>query len=271
MATIDTIRLGYSPCPNDTFMFYGIVCGGLTLPGIEIVAELHDVETLNLMAMTAELDVSKLSFHAWIQVRERYRLLSSGAALGHGCGPLLVSKRPLARSEIVKARVVLPGEWTTAHLLFRLWAPDAVNKTFTTYDRILPEIAAEKADCGVIIHESRFTFAQAGFLPVVDLGAWWEAETGLPIPLGCIAAKEELGSDLINNMEALIRRSIRRAQNDPTAAFPYVHQHAQELSEAVLNQHIQTFVNSFSIDLGETGRAAADMLVLRAQEAGIVP
>jgi len=270
MAAKDTIRLGYSPCPNDTFMFYGIASGELRLPGIDIVTELHDVETLNCMAMAAELDISKLSFHAWLRVRQRYRLLSSGGAIGYGCGPLVVSKRPMPHSEIAKARVVLPGEWTTAHLLFRLWAPGATNRKFTTYDNILPEIEAGRADCGVIIHENRFTYSQAGFLSLVDLGAWWEEETGLPIPLGCIAAKEELGNDLINNMESLIRRSIRRAQSDPTDALPYIHQHAQEFSEEVLAQHIQTFVNPFSIDLGETGRAAADMLVSRAQEAGII-
>ncbi len=270
MAPIDTIRLGYSPCPNDTFMFFGIACGELKPPGIKIVTELHDVETLNRMAMAAELDISKLSFHAWIKVRQRYRLLSSGAALGYGCGPLLVSKRPLTRTEVANARVVLPGEWTTAHLLFRLWAPGANKRTFTTYDRILPEITADRADCGVIIHESRFTYAQAGFTSIVDLGAWWESETGLPIPLGCIAAKKELGNDLIHKMETLIRRSIRRAQKEPAAALPYIQQHAQELSEEVLRQHIQTFVNPFSIDLGKTGRAAADMLTLRAQEAGII-
>lgn len=270
MAPIDTIRLGYSPCPNDTFMFYRIACDELKLPGIKIVTALHDVETLNRMAMAAELDISKLSFHAWIRVRQKYRLLSSGAALGYGCGPLLVSKSPLTRSEVVNARVVLPGEWTTAHLLFRLWAPDAKNRTFAIYDQILPEIAAGRADCGVIIHENRFTYAQAGFTSVVDLGAWWESETGLPIPLGCIAAKKELGSDLIREMEALIRRSIRRTQKEPAAALPYIQQHAQELSDGVLRQHIQTFVNPFSIDLGKTGRAAVDMLALRAQEAGII-
>ncbi len=271
MAAITSIRLGYSPCPNDTFIFFGIACGGLTMPGVEIVPELHDVETLNRMAMTGEIDVSKLSFHAWLQVRERYRLLSSGAALGYGCGPLVVSKRPLARSELAKARVVLPGEWTTAHLLFRLWAPEAENRSFATYDRVLSEIESGRADCGVIIHENRFTYSQAGFESLVDLGAWWEADTGLPIPLGCIAAKEELGDEFITNVEALIRRSIQQAQSDPATALPYIHRYAQELSEEVLDLHIQTFVNAFSFDLGETGRAAVDMLALRAREAGIVP
>ena len=271
MGAINFIRLGYSPCPNDTFMFFGIASGGLTIPGIDIVTELHDVETLNRMALADELDVSKLSFHAWIQVRSKYRLLSCGAALGYGCGPILVARRPLTRSEVSKARVVLPGEWTTAHLLFRLWAPEARNRYFATYDRIFDELSAERADCGVLIHESRFTFSDAGLVSVVDLGAWWEAETGLPIPLGCIAAREDLGDGLTAEIEALIRRSIRRAQADPAAALPYIRRHAQELSDEILQQHIETFVNPFSIDLGDTGRAAADMLALRAREAGIIP
>lgn len=270
MAATQSIRLGYSPCPNDTFIFFGIACGGLTVPGVEIVPELHDVETLNRMAIAGEVDVSKLSFHAWLQVRDRYRLLSSGAALGYGCGPLVVSNRPLERSDLAKARVVLPGEWTTAHLLFRLWAPEAGNRTFTTYDRVLSEIESGRADCGVIIHENRFTYSQAGFEAIVDLGAWWEADTGLPIPLGCIAAKEKLGDEFITHMETLIRRSIQQAQSDPGAALPYIRRHAQELSEEVLEKHIQTFVNAFSLDLGGTGRAAIDMLAVRAREAGIV-
>jgi 1,4-dihydroxy-6-naphthoate synthase len=270
MTASETIRLGFSPCPNDTFMFFAIASGELTLPGREIVTELHDVETLNCKAMMAELDISKLSFHAWMKVRSQYRLLSSGAALGYGCGPLVVSKKPLTRADMTQARVVLPGQWTTAHLLFRLWAPEAKYRAFTTYENILSEIEAGRADCGVIIHENRFTYSQAGFLSVIDLGARWEKQTGLPIPLGCIAAKEELGDDLISRAEDMIRRSIRRSQNDPSAALPYIHQHAQELSEEVTRQHIHTFVNPFSIELGETGRAAVDMLTLRAKEAGII-
>ena len=270
MATTNTIRLGFSPCPNDTFMFFAIASGELKLPGFDIVTELHDVETLNCKAMTAELDISKLSFHAWLKVRPKYRLLSSGAALGYGCGPLVVSKRPLTRADMTEARVVLPGQWTTAHLLFRLWAPGAKYRTFTTYENILSAIEADKADCGVIIHENRFTYSRAGFLSVIDLGAWWEQETSLPIPLGCIAAKKELGDDLIKKAEDLIRSSIRRSQNDPSAALPFIRQHAQELSEEVTRQHIHTFVNPFSVELGETGSAAVDMLAQRAQEAGII-
>ena len=270
MPTAESIRLGYSPCPNDTFIFYGIAAGGLQLPGVRIEVELHDVETLNRMAMTARLDVTKLSFHAWLLVRERYRLLDSGAALGYGCGPILVSKEPLTRSGVAAARIVLPGEWTTAHLLFRLWAPEAGNRYFVTYDRILSEISAGKADCGIIIHENRFTYTQAGFHTVVDLGAWWEEETGLPIPLGCIAARAELGEGQMRDIEGLIRRSIRQAQENPEQTFPYIRRYAREMSDDVLRRHIHTFVNSYSLDLGETGKRAVAELDQRARAAGII-
>jgi 1,4-dihydroxy-6-naphthoate synthase len=270
MSTAESIRLGYSPCPNDTFIFHGIAAGELQLPGVRIEVELHDVETLNRMAMTARLDVTKLSFHAWLLVRERYRLLESGAALGHGCGPILVSKEPLTRSEVAAARVVLPGEWTTAHLLFRLWAPERANRYFVTYDRILSEISAGKADCGVIIHENRFTYTQAGFHTVVDLGAWWEEETGLPIPLGCIAARSELGEGRMRDIEELIRRSILQAQENPEPTLPYIRRYAREMSDDVLRRHIHTFVNSYSLDLGETGKRAVAELDKRARAAGII-
>ncbi len=271
MPAAESIRLGYSPCPNDTFIFYGIAAAGLRIPGIRIEVELHDVETLNRMAMTARLDVSKLSFHAWLLVRERYRLLNSGAALGHGCGPILVAQRPLTRVEVAATRIVLPGEWTTAHLLFRLWAPQAANRYFVTYDRILPEVAAGKADCGVIIHENRFTYAAAGFQAVVDLGAWWEAETGLPIPLGCMAVRTELGDGRAREIEALIRRSIHLSRQNPDAALPYIRRYAREMSAEVLRRHIDTFVNPYSLDLGETGKRAVAELERRARAAGIIP
>jgi 1,4-dihydroxy-6-naphthoate synthase len=270
MPAAESIRLGYSPCPNDTFIFHGIASGNLQLPGIRFEVELHDVEKLNRMAMAARLDVTKLSFHAWLRVRDRYRLLASGAALGHGCGPILVSKAPLTRSEVIAARVVLPGEWTTAHLLFRLWAPEAGNRYFVSYDRVLADIETGMADCGVIIHENRFTFADAGYHAIVDLGAWWETETGLPIPLGAIAARGELGEGRMRDIEALIRRSIRHARRFPESALPYVRRYAREFSDAVLQEHIRTFVNAYSLDLGDTGKRAVDEMARRARTAGVL-
>jgi 1,4-dihydroxy-6-naphthoate synthase len=222
------------------------------------------------MAMEQQLDITKLSFHAWLTIRQAYTLLQSGAALGYGCGPVLIASRPLSRRELASARVVFPGRWTTAHLLFRLWAPEAENRLFTTYDRIFDMLASGGADAGVIIHENRFTFTQAGFTEIVDLGAWWEAETGLPIPLGCIAARRTLPDDVPRRVEQLIRESIQRAANHPDEAMPYMREHAQEMESGVLRRHVETFVNDFSLDLGPVGQQAVDTLQQRARQAGII-
>lgn len=264
------ISLGYSPCPNDTFIFHALVSGRLCVPGVRIREELHDVETLNRMAFRGLLDLSKLSFYAWLMVQDNYRLLSSGAALGYGCGPLLIARTPFSRDDMKACRVVLPGEWTTGHLLFRLWAPHADRRFFTTYDRIFDTLDRGEADCGVIIHESRFTYAQLGYTAVVDLGAWWEEETGLPVPLGCIAAHRRLAPEVIDRLEEAIRQSITATRQDPRPAMPYIRAYAQEMSEPVLSAHIDTFVNDFSIDLDDIGHRAIRVLEERADQAGII-
>jgi 1,4-dihydroxy-6-naphthoate synthase len=264
------LTLGYSPCPNDTFIFHGIASGALALDGIEFSHQLHDVEILNQMAVDGALDVTKLSFHAWLKVKSEYRLLASGAALGYGCGPIVISRERLTREEMARCRVVLPGEWTTAHLLFRLWAPEAEKRHFVSYDRIFKEVENGNADCGVIIHENRFTFEEAGFESVVDLGAWWESESGLPLPLGCIAARRNLGTETAKKIEDLIRRSIRASEDNPEVALPYIRQYAQEMDVDVLRRHIRTFVNEFSLDLGDTGRAAIYLLEEKARTAGVI-
>ena len=264
------LTLGYSPCPNDTFMFNAIAGGMATLDGYRLMPVLHDVETLNGMAMDAVLDISKVSFHAWLKIKGCYRLLSSGAAMGFGCGPILVARRSLKRADIPSCRVVLPGRWTTANLLFQLWAPRHCTVSFTSYDRIFDTLAAGQADCGVIIHESRFTFESAGFKPVVDLGAWWEAKTALPIPLGGIVAKKRLGQRLIHKIDDTVRRSIVQARKYPEETMPYVRRHAQELEKAVLSAHIETFVNDFSTAMAPSGHKAIETLERMAREKGVL-
>ncbi|MGD9367082.1 MAG: 1,4-dihydroxy-6-naphthoate synthase [Desulfobacteraceae bacterium] len=271
MEEIKTITLGFSPCPNDTFIFNGLVNGLAHLPGHAIHEQLHDVETLNQMAFKSVLDVSKLSFFAWLMVKDRYRLLNSGGALGFGCGPVVVAKKALAHGDMAQCRIVLPGEWTTAHLLFRMWAPQARERRFAPYDRIFDAILSDQADCGVIIHESRFTFQHLGLHQVVDLGAWWEDLTGLPIPLGCIAAHKRIGVDSAEQVDEAIRRSIVLARQDPEATLPYVRTHAQEMTPEVLDAHIHTYVNEFSLDLGDSGRSAVAVLEEKARKTGIIP
>jgi len=263
--------LGYSPCPNDTFIFNGLANGLVHLPDHEVRPQLHDVETLNRMALDSALDVSKLSFFAWLRVKDRYRLLSSGGALGFGCGPVVVALRKLTQADMAACRIVLPGEWTTAHLLFRMWAPQAGDRFFVPYDRIFETLTSGQADCGVIIHESRFTYQQSGFRQVVDLGAWWEASTGMPVPLGCIAAHSRIDKDLADQVDQAIYRSIVLAREDPRAALPYIRAHAQEMTTEVLDAHIHTFVNEFSLDLGTRGRAAVATLEEKARQTGIIP
>ncbi|MDL2269556.1 1,4-dihydroxy-6-naphthoate synthase [Desulfosarcina sp. OttesenSCG-928-A07] len=263
-----TLTLGYSPCPNDTFIFNAIADKTVRVEGVEFTPVLKDVETLNQMAMDAVLDVSKLSFYAWMAVKDRYAMLKSGGAMGFGCGPVLISKKNLTRSDIPGCRIVFPGRWTTAHLLFRLWAPDAENRLFTSYDKIFETLTSGEADCGVIIHESRFTFESAGFRPIVDLGAWWEEKTGLPIPLGCIAARTDLGDGMIQKIDAAIHHSVKTAFAHPEKTLPYLRQHAQELDEAVLSAHVKTFVNDFSLNLSEMGKEAIDTLESMARDAG---
>jgi 1,4-dihydroxy-6-naphthoate synthase len=267
---LPTLTLGYSPCPNDTYIFHALSEGLLAEMPARFTTQLHDVETLNQMAFEGRLDITKLSFFAYLKCKADYQLLGSGAALGYGCGPVVVAKKPLKAADMAAARVVLPGEWTTAHLLFRLWAPDAQGRFFLPYDQIFGALERGEADAGVIIHESRFTFEAAGFTAVADLGAWWETETGLPIPLGCIAAQQNLPADLIRGVDAAIGQSLAFARSYPDTVMPRVRRYAQEMAEDVLKAHIDTFVNDFSRDLGVEGHAAIATLTAMAQERGIL-
>ena len=239
------------------------------MPDAEISWDFEDVETLNREAMRSTYDITKLSFHAYLAVRDRYRLLRAGAALGFGCGPVVVSRHPVTAAELPGLRIVLPGEWTTAHLLFRLSAPDANRKRFVRYDEIIPSVVSGAADAGVIIHEDRFVFEKAGLHRVADLGEWWESRTGAPIPLGCIVMKHEAADRYAEVFEALIRRSLDDRKEDPDCALPFILEHARQLDPAIVRRHIDTFVNRFSYDLGDGGNRAVQSLEMMAKEAGI--
>ena len=267
------LTVACSPCPNDTFMFHDLAVGRLRMPDRPIEMHLHDVEALNRSALEGTYDVTKVSFHAYLLVRDRYELLSVGAALGFGCGPVVVSKRPLETDgpdALAGARVAVPGELTTAHLLLRLWAPRAADRVFARYDRIMDLVAAGEADAGVVIHEGRFTYAQRGLRLVADLGQWWQGRTGLPIPLGGIVARKSLGGPVIRQFEALLGRAVRNSLEHPEDTHEYVRQYAQEMDAAVLAEHIRTFVNDYSLDLGRDGRAAVEKLRELAAEAGVI-
>jgi 1,4-dihydroxy-6-naphthoate synthase len=254
------LTCAYSTCPNDTFIF----CQLAQESGIEV--HLHDVETLNRMSFKEQFDITKLSFHAWLLVRDTYELLNVGAALGRGCGPLVISMGSALDEDPV---VAVPGEYTTAHLLLRLWNPGIKTRIFMPFDRIMDAVESGEADAGVIIHEGRFVFKERGFECLEDLGDWWEGETGMPIPLGCIAARKSLGAERIAEIEQLLRRSIQTALDDPGSTSKYVKAHAQELDDEVIRKHIKTYVNDFTLDLGDEGRAAIEKLKQMAGDAGI--
>jgi 1,4-dihydroxy-6-naphthoate synthase len=258
------LTLAYSTCPNDTFIFCQLAQNS------DIDVHLHDVETLNRMAFEETFDVTKLSFHALLLLQDQYQLLNVGAALGRGCGPLVIrrSDAPVALS--TESVIAVPGEFTTAHLLLRLWKPELKNRIFMPFDQIMDAVASGTADAGVIIHEGRFVYKERGFECVEDLGKWWEGQTGLPIPLGCIAAKKSLGAERINAFEKHLAASIQTAFDDPDSTTDYVKAHAQELADDVTLEHIKTYVNDFTRDLGSEGRAALDKLQEMAQAAGVI-
>ena len=265
------LTMAYSPCPNDTLMFHDVAAGGLAAGGYEVSVQLHDVETLNRLALAATYDVTKLSFHAYLLVREHYQLLTAGAALGFGCGPLLVARTPIAAADLSGCSVAIPGELTTAHLLLRLWAPAVQRKRFVRYDEVMDLVACGAVDCGLLIHESRFVYAQAGLTCVADLGQWWESRTGQPIPLGGIVARRTLGPATITALDDLLRQGIRRARANPAVAADYIRRHARETDEAVLQQHIAMFVSDYSENLGPLGLEAVATLERLAREAGVIP
>ncbi len=260
------LTCAYSTCPNDTFIFCQLAQEN------DIEVHLHDVETLNRMSFKEQFDITKLSFHAWLLVQDTYELLNVGAALGRGCGPLVISRKyfPKAQDLKPKASIAVPGEYTTAHLLLRLWNPGIKNRIFMPFDQIMNAVESGDADAGVIIHEGRFIFEERGFQSLQDLGEWWEDETGLPIPLGCIAARKSLGAERIGEIEQRLRRSIQTALDDPGSTSEYVKAHAQELEDEVIRKHIETYVNDFALDLGDEGREAIQKLQQMARDAGLI-
>jgi 1,4-dihydroxy-6-naphthoate synthase len=251
-------------------MLHALSTGLVSRPGWQLNTSLYDVEQLNQLARDQVYDISKLSFHGWLQVRSSYRLLHTGAALGYGCGPLLVAKQQYTRDQVADLRVALPGQLTTAHLLFRLWQPAAKQRVFTPYDQVLGMIERGKVDCGVVIHEGRFTYQQRRLCCLADLGEWWQQAAGLPIPLGCFAARRSLPDQLVAEVEACMAESIAHARSNPTAPLAYMRRHAQELDDTVITQHVETFVNDFSLNLGEQGLAAVDKLEEMARVAGVI-
>jgi 5,8-dihydroxy-2-naphthoate synthase len=260
------LTFGFTPCPNDAFAFHALV-HGLVPAGFEVEPVLLDIEELNQRAARAELRLSKLSFGAAAAAGDRYRLLRSGAALGRGVGPLVVAREQGSLVDRAGGRIAVPGSETTAFLLLRLAAPALGDVVELRYDRILDAVAAGEVDAGLIIHESRFTYAEHGLVAVADLGEWWEGETGLPVPLAGIFARSDLSPELVDEAEAAIRASVEYAFANPEASREYVRSLSHEMSDEVCAAHIALYVNEHSVDIGDEGLAAIDRLLGRATAA----
>lgn len=255
------LSLGFSPCPNDTFIFDALVNHKMDAGGLELDVFLEDVQTLNEWAMQGKLDISKISYGVLPLVSADYDLLNSGGALGKGVGPLLIAKSPVPLAEVNQKTIAIPGRHTTANLLFSLAFPDAGNKQYKLFSNIEQSVLEGSAELGVIIHENRFTYQQKGLFKVMDLGAYWESQTNSPIPLGGIVMRKKFGPGLQHEVNALIRKSVEYAFARYPLITEYVQEHAREMEEAVMRQHIDLYVNDFSIDLGEAGKAAVNTLL----------
>ena len=249
------LTLGFSPCPNDTFMFDALVHAKVDTEGLEFEVLMEDVEALNQRALQKELDVTKLSYHALLHCVQDYALLKSGSALGINCGPLLIQKKgntPLTAD----SKVAIPGKYTTANLLLDIAFPHLQNKVEMLFSDIEQTVVEGVVDAGLIIHENRFTYQEKGLEKVRDLGEFWQGSTGFPIPLGGIVVKRDLPSEIQRNVQRVLKRSVEYAFSHPESAKDYIRFHAQEMEEAVIYKHIRLYVNDFSLDLGVEGAQA---------------
>jgi len=264
------LTLGFSPCPNDTFIFDAMVNGKIDTMGLTFDYVMEDVATLNQWAEQGKLDVTKLSYSTFLHTVNQYALLHSGSALGEGVGPLLVSKKELELAKIDTLKIAIPGFNTTANLLLSLTFPQAKNKTELVFSEIEAAVINGEYDAGLIIHESRFTYQKKGLRKLIDLGDWWEKETNAAIPLGGIVMRRSLGSGLCATVDKIIKESLAYSWQQYPSLAPFVTENAQEMEEDVMRQHINLYVNSYSTDLGEKGRNAITTLFEKAKAGGLI-
>jgi 1,4-dihydroxy-6-naphthoate synthase len=266
----DARKLAYSPCPNDTYIFAALT-NGLLDDAPSVSATLEDIDALNASAEQGRYELTKISYGVVPQVTQRYRLLRAGGALGRGCGPLLVARSSAALSDFANRLIAIPGERTTAFALLRLVLGTRPPTALMRYDHIIEAVQRGTVDAGLIIHESRFTYGAAGLVAIADLGAWWESETGLPIPLGVVAVRDDIADDDALALNDAIRRSLKFARAHPQAVMPYVREHAIEMSDDVTQKHVALYVNEFTDDIGDEGMRAVREFFARAGAAGVLP
>ena len=265
------LKLGFSPCPNDTFIFDALIHHKIDTQGLEFEVYFDDVETLNQKALAAELDITKLSFYAYAYVHEQYVLLDAGSALGFGVGPLLICKNQEIANNLDPELIVgIPGVYTTANFLLGIAYPQLGNKKVLVFSDIESSLIDDTIDIGLIIHENRFTYQEKGLHKIMDLGSYWETLTGCAIPLGGIVVNRSLDIETQHKVNRLIRKSVEYAFENPKSGLEFIKSHAQEMSEEVMYKHIDLYVNDYSIDLGSEGRKAIDVMFKMAEEKGII-
>jgi len=266
----EPIKLAFSPCPNDTFIFGAIVKGLIDTEGLEFDYRMEDVESLNHLAMTDKIDMVKVSYHAFLYLSPVYRLLDAGSALGFGNGPLLISQKQYSTGELKDLLIAIPGEYTTAHLLLKLLVPGIQRKKILVFNEIEDAILKGEVDAGVIIHENRFTYDKKGLVKIIDLGEAYESITHSPIPLGGIIAKKKLGDETVDKLNRILKRSVTFAMNNPDAVMDFVRSNAQEMDDEIMIRHIHLYVNDYTVDLGQGGRKAIARLFDMAYENGMI-
>ena len=268
-----TLTLGFSPCPNDCFMFDAMVHRRIDLEGLDFDVRMADIEALNSAAFAGGVDITKLSFHAFAYCADDYVLLDAGSALGRNCGPLLISQRPISPEEVAAGdlRIAIPGKYTTANFLLSLAFPRATDKSECLFSDIEAGVLDGRFDAGLIIHENRFTYADRGLKKIIDLGEFWESETGAAIPLGGIVISRRLPADVRQRVNRVMRRSVEYAFANRDASLPFVRANAQAMSDEVMYKHIDLYVNEYSVDLGVDGRRAVGVLFERARNSGVIP
>jgi len=267
----ETLSLGFSPCPNDTFIFDAMAHGKVEPEGLDFKVTMADVAELNKMAFAKTLDITKISFHAFAHLTQHYALLNSGSALGMNCGPLLISKNARSFEEVDDLKIAIPGKYTTANLLLSIAAPNACKKIEVLFSQIEDRILTGEFDAGLIIHENRFTYEGRGLKKIVDLGEYWHARTRMPIPLGGIVVRRTLAEEVKGKIDRVLRRSVEYALARPESGMEFVKAHAREMEDAVIRKHIGLYVNEHTQDLGERGRGAIQTLFRLARKKGIVP
>lgn len=267
----DTLRIGFSTCPNDTFMFDAMVHNRITTENLVFDVRMADVEELNTLAKAGELDVTKMSFHAYAYVADKYQWLDAGSALGKNNGPLLISKHKIFPDEVNDIKIAIPGKRTTANLLLSVAYPEAKNRQAYLFSDIEEVVLSGECDAGLIIHENRFTYAERGLKKILDLGEYWEKQTNSPIPLGGIAIRRSLPEPVKQRMNRVMAASVDYAFAHPQKAYPFIREHAREMEPEVMYKHIALYVNEFSRDLGKAGRRSITYLYDFAQKHGLIP